>query len=58
MSLFDSMYIDDTEVFSAPGSGSFWELGGFEQSFPGINNPWAQGSRMAPFDQDVSSTDF
>lgn len=32
---------------------SFWNLGGWETSNPGIDNPWALGggSANAPFDQ-------
>jgi hypothetical protein len=36
-----------------PGSGGFWEQGGFNR-FPNTLNPWRYGSKMAPFDQKVS----
>ncbi|KAL0840437.1 hypothetical protein ABMA28_015691 [Loxostege sticticalis] len=43
--------IDDEEVGRAvPGSGGFWEFGGFNTN-PNIENPWRFGSKMAPFDQ-------
>lgn len=30
----------------------FWKRGGFDKSFPGVDNPWESGSTMAPFDQE------
>lgn len=37
---------------AAPPNGqSFWEWGNFSKHGD-INNPWAAGSKMAPFDQD------
>ncbi|KAK7088455.1 hypothetical protein V1264_022376 [Littorina saxatilis] len=35
----------------APGAGGFWEFGGFDQ-MQGYDNPWREGTRMAPFDQE------
>ena len=32
--------------------GGFWEFGEFEKDMPGIENPWATGSGMAPFDKE------
>ena len=37
-----------------PSEGGFWEMGGFEGDFPGIDNPWEFGDKMAPFDREVS----
>ncbi len=46
-------YIDDTTIlkFTVPEQG-FWKLGEYEQSHPGSHNPWANGGKMAPFDQE------
>ncbi|KAK7088454.1 beta-1,3-glucan-binding protein-like [Littorina saxatilis] len=35
----------------APSAGGFWEFGGFDQ-MQGYDNPWREGTRMAPFDQE------
>lgn len=44
--------IDDVELgFIDPGSGGFWEFGGFNDA--GVENPWRYGSKMAPFDEKV-----
>lgn len=32
-----------------PPEGGFWELGGFSSG----DNPWEDGSKMAPFDEKV-----
>lgn len=32
-----------------PPEGGFWELGGFQGQ-----NPWAEGTKMAPFDEKVN----
>ncbi|KAL1505517.1 hypothetical protein ABEB36_005065 [Hypothenemus hampei] len=42
-------YIDDNQIGSVrPPAGGFWELG----EFSGRDNPWAAGTKMAPFDQE------
>ena len=40
---------------AAPGDGGFWELGGYEEDLPGVENPWIHGTNLAPFDQEVST---
>lgn len=48
-------HVDGQEVLNvSPGKGGFWEFGDFAKRFPGINNPWANNTKMTPFDQDVS----
>jgi hypothetical protein len=43
--------IDDVEMGRVtPPAGGFYELGNFASE--GIANPWAGGSKMAPFDKD------
>lgn len=43
----------DDEVIGevAPPDGGFWEKAGFNQ-FPGIENPWRDDSKIAPFDRE------
>ena len=38
-----------------PPDGGFWELGNFENDFPGIDNPWIREDKMAPFNKQVDS---
>jgi len=47
-------YIDGQELLNVnPGQEGFWPLGEFEDSNPGIDNPWVGSkSKMAPFDQE------
>lgn len=33
-------------------AGGFWELGQFEQLFPGTANPWLGRPKEAPFDKE------
>lgn len=35
----------------APPAGGFWEHGGFDKH-PGIENPWRDATKMAPFDKE------
>jgi hypothetical protein len=43
--------IDDVEIGRiTPPAGGFYELGNFASE--GIANPWASGSKMAPFDKE------
>ncbi|CAN0135126.1 unnamed protein product [Ectocarpus fasciculatus] len=51
-------YIDEdsNRVLSVDfGEGSaedgFWEKGGFEERFPGVENPWKGANAIAPYDQ-------
>jgi len=45
--------IDGIPVMQAlPGPGGFWELGGYDQDYPGISNPWRFGDFAAPFDKE------
>lgn len=44
--------VDDQLVNEiVPPNGGFWELGGFGKN-NGRENPWALGSKMAPFDEE------
>ena len=45
--------MDDTVLYTGPQAASWWEEGEFDTSFPGVDNPWAAGSSMAPFDHEV-----
>jgi len=46
--------IDGTPVMQAlPGPGGFWELGDFDNRFPGLHNPWQYGDFAAPFDKEM-----
>ena len=49
------LFVDDHEVVNAtPPDGGFFEFGNLTNELPGIENPWRYGSKMAPFDKDVS----
>lgn len=50
------MFIDGTVIYDTGSAGatSFWQYGEFDTRFPGIDNPWAAGENIAPFDQEVS----
>ncbi|XP_066259304.1 beta-1,3-glucan-binding protein-like [Euwallacea similis] len=44
-------FIDDEATGTiTPPDGGFWELGEFDKT--SVDNPWAGGSKMAPFDQE------
>nr|XP_002740978.1 PREDICTED: beta-1,3-glucan-binding protein-like [Saccoglossus kowalevskii] len=44
--------LDGEEImFVDPGDGGFWEYGGWHESLPDDDNPWAQGDKLAPFDK-------
>lgn len=44
-----TFYVDRVEIGSVPVGDGFWKRGDFEG-----NDIWASGSKMAPFDQEVS----
>lgn len=44
--------IDDIETATVKAKSGFWEKGDFDASLPGTWNPWAAGSKLAPFDQE------
>lgn len=54
------IFVDNEEIgkFSVENDKSFWELGQFEnnQDIKDKTNPWAQGTAMAPFDQEFFIT--
>lgn len=50
---FFRAYLDDVEVLNIDPGNSFWELGGLD-SIGDIDNPWAAGEKMAPFDKKVN----
>nr|AEE89455.1 beta-glucan recognition protein [Tapes literatus] len=45
-----SISIDDTEVLNVTPQTSMWEFGELDKD--GVENPWAAGTKMAPFDQE------
>lgn len=47
-----AFYLDGDEVGKISPSEGFWKLGQFDVS-PGGENPWKNGEKMAPFDQEV-----
>ena len=47
--------VDETVLgTAAPPEGGFWEMGGFDAD-TWRNNPWQGRSKMAPFDQPVTT---
>lgn len=42
-------FVDDGSIGRVNADDGFWRKGGFESS--GMQNPWTQGTNMAPFDQ-------
>ena len=52
---FFSLFVDGVQLWTGPPAGqSFWQFGDFDTAAPGIDNPWAAASNLAPFDQEVS----
>jgi len=49
--IFDSISIDGDEVLNVTPQTNMWEYGGLDKD--GVENPWAAGGKMAPFDQEV-----
>ena len=53
-----SLSIDDVVTFSIGpeqlGNGGFWGFANLTEKLPGVENPWAGGSDMAPFDREVN----
>ncbi|PIK59610.1 putative beta-1,3-glucan-binding protein [Apostichopus japonicus] len=47
-------YLDDTLILDVdPGTNGFWDYGAFDNTHPGIDNPWANSpNKLAPFDQE------
>lgn len=45
--------VDDVETGTVPVAKGFWARGGFDETLPGVDNPWRLASPMAPFDQEV-----
>ena len=41
-------------MHAEPDEQGFWGIGNFDQDIPGVDNPWKDGSKMAPFDREVS----
>jgi len=35
-----------------PGTGGFWQYGDFDVNIPFADNPWQEGDKLAPFDQE------
>jgi N-acetylmuramoyl-L-alanine amidase CwlA len=47
--------VDDEEIGRiTPLEGGFWEVGEFNSTIGTANNPWIHGTKMAPFDKEVS----
>ena len=51
-----SISIDDTEVLNVTPQTNMWEFGELDKD--GVENPWAAGTKMAPFDQEVKCLFF
>ncbi|PVD32830.1 hypothetical protein C0Q70_08277 [Pomacea canaliculata] len=48
----EKFYVDDEEILRVdPGPDGFWKFSGLDETT--YDNPWREGSRMAPFDQEV-----
>ena len=47
-------YLDKEEIKRiSPGDRGFWGFGNYDNDMPGLNNPWKEGNKMAPFDKEV-----
>lgn len=47
--------IDDEELGRiTPPEGGFWDLAEFNSTIGTADNPWKYGTKMAPFDKQVS----
>jgi hypothetical protein len=47
--------VDGEEIGKiTPPGGGFWEFGMFNSSIGTADNPWIYGTKMAPFDKEVS----
>ena len=51
--LFVRFYLDNVVIMTVDPVTSFWDFGEFDSKLPGINNPWSQGDKLAPFDRPV-----
>lgn len=45
--------VDDVEIGTVIANAGFWDRGNFDINAPGLQNPWIQSTKMAPFDQEV-----
>ncbi|CAH1786670.1 unnamed protein product [Owenia fusiformis] len=47
-------FLDGEQILKVdPGPGGFWKFGEFDTRTPGSDNPWRNGTRMAPFDKEM-----
>ncbi len=47
-------YWDQEEIKRiSPGDWGFWGFGNYDNEMPGLDNPWKEGNKMAPFDKEV-----
>jgi hypothetical protein len=47
--------VDGEEIGKiTPPEGGFWEFGKYSSSTGTVDNPWKYGTKMAPFDKEVS----
>lgn len=44
--------VDDVVTTTINPVKGFWERGEYGQRFPGMDDPWRSGTRMAPFDEE------
>lgn len=44
--------VDDVEIGAVIANAGFWDRGNFDINAPGLQNPWIQSTKMAPFDQE------
>ncbi|XP_077981940.1 beta-1,3-glucan-binding protein-like [Glandiceps talaboti] len=46
-------FLDGEEILVVdPGAGGFWEYGDFHTDLPFADNPWKEGDKLAPFDEE------
>lgn len=45
----ERIYVDDHLILDVEADAGFWSKGNYSG-----NNPWSSGTKMAPFDRDVS----
>lgn len=45
--------VDDKETGTIPVENGLWSRGRFSENAPTLQNPWKNGGKFAPFDQEV-----
>lgn len=44
--------VDDIISTKIDSGTGFWNRANFEKQYPGVDNPWRTGTKMAPFDEE------